>query len=121
MSCARGCCGSQAEHFRSVAVAPRFNEVGRPHQRDTALAYDLAAYKAMRQQGLQPPHVEGSYDLSRRATSEAEIRMGQVISDKDPARKRRGTRLMEATLEISDHAMVPGIPEKGVGNKRMPT
>lgn len=120
MPCSRGCCQSQAEHYRSVAVAPKMNEVGRPKQQDTALSYDLIAYKAMRRQGLQPPKIAGCYDLARRASSEAEIRLGQVIAERDPARKRRGTRLMEAALEINDHGMVPGHPEKGRGFKRRP-
>lgn len=120
MSCKRGCCASQKEHFRSVAVAPRFNEVGRPEQRDVAMAYDMASYKAMRSQGLQPPHIAGCYDLARRATSEAEIRLGTVISDKDAAVKRKGAKLLENALEISDHGMIPKIPEKGRGAKRVP-
>jgi predicted GNAT family N-acyltransferase len=78
----------------------------------------MAAYRALRKQGYQPPRVEGSYDLSRRATSEAEIRLGQVISDRDPARKRKGTKLMEGMLEIADHGMVGKAPERG-GKKRL--
>jgi hypothetical protein len=116
--CARGCCESQAAHYRSLSVAPRMLEVGRPHQRDAALEYDRVAYKALRRQGYQPPKIDGSYDLCRRATSEAEIRLGQVIDEKDARRKRKGTRLMENMLEISDHAMTGKIPEKG-GKKKL--
>lgn len=117
MSCSRGCCSSQAAHFKSVHAAPKMREVGRPHQLEVALEYDRAAYRAMRRQGLQPPQMRGAYDLSRRAISEAEIRLGQVIDEKDPARKRKGTRLMEATLEIADHGMTGEMPVKG-GKKR---
>lgn len=116
--CSRGCCDSQAEHYRSIAVAPKMNEVGRPKQTDAALGYDLAAYRAMRRQGLQPPRIDGSYDLARRATSEAEIRLGQVISDRDPARKRKGTKLMENSLEIADHGMTGRKPD--LTGKRVP-
>lgn len=118
MPCSRGCCASPAEHFRSVAVAPRAREVGSGHQRDAALAYDLAAYKAMRKQGLKPPRIDGSYDLARRATSEAEITLGQVISDRDARRKKKGARLMENMLEISG-SMTGTIPDKG-GKKKTP-
>lgn len=117
MSCSRGCCTSQAEHYRSVHAAPKMREVGRGHQADTALEYDRAAYRAMKKQGLQPPQLRGAYDLSRRATSEAEIRLGQVIDEKDAVRKRKGTALMEATLEIADHGMSGVIPKRG-GKKR---
>lgn len=117
MSCARGCCVTQAEHFRSVAVAPRAREVGSGHQRETALAYDMAAYKAMRRQGLQPPKVIGSYDLARRATSPAEIALGQVIAEKDAKRKKKGTVLMENMLDIATNGMTGTMPDVDAGTK----
>ena len=117
MSCSRGCCPTQGEHFRSIHAAPKMREVGRPHQLEAALEYDRAAYRAMRRQGLQPPQMRGAYDLSRRATSEAEVRLGQVIDERDTKRKKKGTRLMENMLEISDHCMTGKIPAKG-GKKR---
>ena len=117
MSCARGCCTSQADHFRSVAVAPKMREVGRGHQADTALEYDRAAYKAMRRQGLQPPQMRGAYDLARRATSEAEIQLGRVVKEKDAARKRKGTKLMENMLEIASTGMTGKMPDVDAGTK----
>lgn len=116
MSCTRGCCPSNAEHYRSLSVQ-RIAAAER-RRKDTALSYDMAAYKALRRQGYQPPRLEGSYDLCRRATSEAEIRLGQVISD-DGTKKRKGTGLMEAMTEISDKGMTGEVPEKGRGRKRM--
>lgn len=77
------------------------------------------AYKALRKQGFKPPRIEGSYDLTRRATSEAEIRLGQVIGENDAALKRKGTKLMEGMLEISDHGMTGQKPEKGGGRKKL--
>lgn len=120
--CARGCCkgpNAQANHYRSISAQPRAREVGGPRQRDEALAYDLSAYKAMRRQGLKPPKIDGAYDLARRATSEAEITLGQVIGDKDPARRRKGARLMENMLEVSA-AMTEPLPAKGRGAKKIP-
>ncbi len=87
---------------------------------DFALSADLAAYRALRRQGFQPPRVDGSYDLTRRATTEAEIRLGQVISDGDNARRRRGGRLMEAMVEIGTAGMTGQMPTKGEGKKRLP-
>lgn len=115
--CAKGCCPSPAEHFRSLSFGTE--KSGVVNRKDYALAADMAAYKALRRQGFQPPRVEGSYDLCRRATSEAEIRLGQVIDERDARVKRRGTKLMEGMLEIADHGMVGKIPDKG-GKKRLP-
>lgn len=120
MSCPRGCCETEAEHYRSVSVQPRGRGVGTPHQRDAALSVDMAAYRALRQQGYQPPKIAGSYDLTRRATSEAEIRLGQVIGEKDAGRKKKGTRLMEAMCDISDRGMTGKAPSKGGGKRRLP-
>ena len=88
MPCSRGCCPNQAEHFRGVQV--QRPAAAERRIADGALAADLVAYKALRQQGYQPPKIDGSYDLTRRAVTEAEIRLGQVISDPDPVRHRRG-------------------------------
>lgn len=117
MSCSRGCCSSQKMHFRSIHAAPKMREVGRGHQADTALEYDRAAYKAMKRQGLQPPQLRGAYDLARRATSEAEIKLGRVIKEKDPARKRKGTKLMENMLEIASTGMTGKRPDVDAGTK----
>jgi hypothetical protein len=117
MTCTRGCCTSQADHFRSIQTSPRMLEVGRGHQADTALEYDRAAYRAMKKQGLQPPQLRGAYDLARKATSEAEIQLGRVIAEKDPARKRRGTRLMENMLEIASTGMTGTMPDVDAGTK----
>jgi hypothetical protein len=115
-NCPCGECPSYNAHMRSLSVQrPAASERRR---RDFALGADLAAYKALRRQGFQPPRIDGSYDLARRAVSEAEIRLGQVISDQG-TKKRRGAKLMEAMTEISDHGMTGAIPEKG-GKKRMP-
>jgi hypothetical protein len=118
MTCVRGCCPTQAEHYRSLSVQKPAAADRR--RRDYALGADLVAYKALRRQGFQPPRIDGSYDLTRRATSEAEIRLGQVISDRDPALHRRGARLMEHMVEVSDHGMTGETPAKGGRRKRLP-
>jgi hypothetical protein len=117
VTCSRGCCISRAAHYRSVSAQPKAREVGRPHQSEVALEYDRAAYKALRRQGLQPPSLRGAYDLARKATSEAEIRLGRVIDERDAKRKKKGTRLMENTLEIADHAMTGSMPDISAGTK----
>lgn len=49
MSCAKGCCGSQAEHYRSLVVAPV--QVGKAEDRA------LADYVRAKDAGLQPPDI----------------------------------------------------------------
>ena len=71
MSCLRGCCASQAEHFSSVAVATRALVAG--NLADKKLELDLRSYKAMVDQGLEPKCMTGAYELERTATSAAEI------------------------------------------------
>lgn len=93
------------------------NETGRWKQRDAALEYDRAAYRALRRNGLQPPKLPGSYDLARRASSPAEIQLGQVIDEKDAARKRKGTRLMENIIELGTHGMTGKLPDVAAGTK----
>lgn len=59
--CARGCCNSQAEHWRSVRPAIRALIEG--NRRDAKLARDLQAYKSMVDQGLEPCRTEGAARL----------------------------------------------------------
>jgi hypothetical protein len=61
VSCERGCCPSPKEHYKSL----RFLDtgVGSYHQKDKQLAKDRDAYKRLRQEGLQPPHLDGSAKL----------------------------------------------------------
>lgn len=114
MPCARGCCESQAEHFRSLKLNPRLRGTGSHHHRDFQVDADRDAYRAMRRQGLQPPHLTGAYDLQRRATTEAEIRLGTVVKD-DPTGQRRGRRYLENLLDISDNGMTGQLPERTRG------
>ena len=72
MPCARGCCDSQAEHFRSVFLASS-GELVRVTKAEQKLSQDLTSYKAMIDQGLEPHKMTGAYELARDAKSAAEI------------------------------------------------
>ena len=65
-TCARGCCASQAEHFRSVALARTLPDANRADRR---LARDRDAYRALKDQGYQPARLDGAHDLARDARS----------------------------------------------------
>lgn len=69
-TCARGCCASQAEHFRSVALTRTLPDANRADRR---LARDRDAYRALKDQGYQPARLDGAHDLAQTATTAAEI------------------------------------------------
>lgn len=71
MTCARGCCPSPAEHFKSL----RFLDTGQGsyHQKDRQLAKDRDAYKRLRNEGLQPRSVDGSHRVEATAKTPAEV------------------------------------------------
>lgn len=82
MSCARGCCPDQRTHYRSLSIGVDSGKVmsnGYTTSQDAADARDMAAYKELRAQGLQPPRWRGAADLAARATSEVEITHGKTM------------------------------------------
>lgn len=80
MSCVRGCCASQAAHYREVLLSgPRSEHVS------TGDA-DMAAYARLRRNGLQPPGIAGAAALERGAHVPQEIVQGTLIRN---ARLRR--------------------------------
>lgn len=44
---------------------------------------DMKAYKELRRQGLQPRQIDGSDQLSAKATDRLEIEMGHVLKTKE--------------------------------------
>jgi hypothetical protein len=76
MSCARGCCETQAEHYRAVVVRPGASAEAR---RETQTSRDLAAYKRMVDSGAEPKTFVGAAALERDAKSPVEIKLGHVI------------------------------------------
>lgn len=80
MTCARGCCASQAEHFRSLALTT--GALVRGNHADRKLERDMRSYKSMIDQGLEPKCMTGAADLEATATSAAEIE-GRLPVDLD--------------------------------------
>lgn len=71
MSCGKPCaCPSYREHLLSVNVAAsclptRHVEAARQATADMHLEKDMASYKRLRQSGVQPPQVGGSYLIEK--------------------------------------------------------
>lgn len=82
MSCARGCCPDSKTHYRSIRVGVDSTKVlsnGYTTAQDAVDARDMAAYKELRAQGLQPPRWRGAASLAATATSEVEISHGHTM------------------------------------------
>lgn len=91
-TCARGCCASQAEHYRGVALSPPTPGLMAQKRKDAALSADMAAYKRLRQSNVQPKNVNGSALMEQRATTEFEVNAGQILPD------RKSVKLTESVL-----------------------
>lgn len=70
MSCVRGCCPTQRDHYLSVAVRPAVTPQARS---ESQLGRDLDAYKRMRKRGLQPKAIDGAAVAEARAESKFEV------------------------------------------------
>jgi hypothetical protein len=74
VSCARGCCATQADHFRSVAVATK--ALVQENRREQVLSKDLGAYRRMIDSGLEPQRIDGCAELEARQAPAHEIEGG---------------------------------------------
>lgn len=81
MTCERGCCPSPREHYRSLV----FNKTGQGtvHDRERKLGADLASYKRLRDNGLQPPRIDGCSVLEKHAATKTEVEQGAIRWKKD--------------------------------------
>ncbi len=82
MSCSRGCCATQKEHWQSVsftgvtsAAAKKINKV------EAGWDKDMPAYKRLRANGLQPKNIDGCAALESKAETPQEIQAGIILND----------------------------------------
>lgn len=57
---------------------------------DTALDKDRAAYRRLRKNGLQPPHLTGSAELETRAETQMEIDSGSILNAEQRKQAQEG-------------------------------
>lgn len=59
--CPRGCCRSARDHFRSIRTIGE----GTRHEnrRERTLSKDLAAYRSLTEDGLEPKRIDGCAEL----------------------------------------------------------
>ena len=97
MSCTRGCCASQADHYRSVVV-----RMPSPQQQAArAEVADMDAYARLRKDGVQPKQIAGAAKLEREADSVHEVQQGMLVKN---ARLRRELDAAHATAPPLDVA-----------------
>lgn len=66
MSCARGCCATQRDHYKSLVFASAPAESDKfPGGYTKKFDADMDAYRELRRDGVQPERVDGSASLMR--------------------------------------------------------
>lgn len=93
------CGGVVRKYYGNVRLAPsvmptRSNiDFAASKANEAAKQRDMAAYKRLRGEGHQPPSINGSADLERRAGTKHEINSGVIL--KEEGRKRKENALNE--------------------------
>jgi len=80
MSCARGCCETQREHYRSLSF---YGKAAAPvDATESQWSKDMRAYKNLRANGLQPRQIDGAARLEQGAETPLEVESGQTLTVK---------------------------------------
>lgn len=79
-----GCFGCKIKSISIAASAmpTRSPEAARIYKADRQLERDRSAFKAMREQGIQPARLKGASELQDRATTKHEIETGKILPKK---------------------------------------
>lgn len=84
MACGKPCnCETYRDHLLSVgfaaaAMPSRKGAVAHTEAKERVLRQDLDAYKRLRRDGLQPPQIDGSARIEKRATTASQVESGHV-------------------------------------------
>jgi hypothetical protein len=72
-------CKIKSVSFSASAMPTRKPEVAATTAREKKLVKDRTAFKAMRQQGIQPARLNGAADLQDHASTKHEIETGKIL------------------------------------------
>jgi hypothetical protein len=87
MACGKPCkCPTYRDHLLSVgfaasAMPTRKGAVAHTEAKERVLAHDMAAYKRLRRDGLQPKCIDGSRRLEQGAEHAIEVESGRLLQD----------------------------------------
>ena len=103
MSCTKGCCPTNRDHWMSVGISPsatptRSRGAVEINNREKQWTTDMDAYKAMRRQGLQPRSIDGADRLAATASDPLEIEMGRTLPG-SPKEIREGIQRAQDIME----------------------
>lgn len=76
MACVKGCCPDYKTHISGVSIGSFPTDTT---HKERKWELDMPAYKRLREDGLQPPRIDGSYVLERSAQNEREVTMGRPM------------------------------------------
>ena len=74
-------CKIKSVSFAASAMPTRHPQAASTQKWDRQLHKDRAAFKAMRDQGIQPASLKGAADLQDRASTKHEIETGKILGD----------------------------------------
>jgi len=103
MTCFRGCCETNLEHYRSIAVQPTTHPV---EVTERQWHKDMAAYKELRRQGFQPKGIDGCAELASRATTQFELETSHLFTKEQMPEVMEGIRI---THEIQETGSSDGV------------
>lgn len=86
MACARGCCDSPKEHFRSLqftGIVPCATS-----QMEKRWEKDMPAYKRLRDDGMQPKNIDGSAKIESGAETKQEVQAGVILNKRQRQQMR---------------------------------
>ena len=93
-SCSK-CGGVVRKYYGNVRLAPSVTPTrsnvnfDATSSAEKAKVRDMAAYKRLREEGLQPPAINGSANLESKAGTKHEINSGMLLKDEGRKRKEK--------------------------------
>ena len=103
--CREGTGCIRAVSFAPSAMPNRYPEVQPVIDKDKQWDRDMPAYKRIRRNGVQPPHIDGSAALESHANDQFEVEMGKIVPKEMTSEVKEGLAISRE-LEISRPAGV---------------
>lgn len=111
------CEGPQCRCFARKLRTVQFGGPKAPQSRmEDRWDRDMPAYQRLRNSGLQPPKIDGCYQLEQRAHSQLEIEMGHLIDRSIMPQVTEGMQIAKE-LEWTPKDSVDAVKDKYVRNQ----